>query len=65
MEIKASSPIRLVDVQGLVLWTLCGADCVGCPRWVFVKVRLSYASGGGGAQGAGGGLTVGPPHDDQ
>ena len=37
VEIKADFPIRLVDVQGLVLWTL--AEAVS-PRWVFLKVRL-------------------------
>ena len=37
VEIKADFPIRLVDVQGLVLWTL--AEAVS-PRWVFLKVRV-------------------------
>ena len=37
IEIKTESPIRLVDVQGLVLWTL--AEAIS-PRWVFLKVRL-------------------------
>lgn len=37
VEIKSEHPVRLADVQGLVLWTL--ADHI-CPRWVFLKVRL-------------------------
>ena len=37
VEIKADYPIRFVDVQGLVLWTL--AEAVS-PRWAFIKVYL-------------------------
>ncbi|GAX82434.1 hypothetical protein CEUSTIGMA_g9862.t1 [Chlamydomonas eustigma] len=34
IEIKTDRPIRLVDIQGLVLWTL--ADVIN-PKWVFLK----------------------------
>lgn len=40
IEIKTESPIRLVDVQGLVLWTL--AEAIS-PRWVFLKVLPAVA----------------------
>ena len=38
VEIKTESAIRLVDVQGLVLWAL--AEAIS-PRWVFLKVRAA------------------------
>lgn len=37
IEVKTKQPIRLGDVQSLVLWVL--GECVA-PRWVFVKVNI-------------------------